>query len=261
MIKLKSKEEIEIMKKGGKIIAGILAGLSAEVQPGVSIKDLDDKARELCAKHNVTPVFLGYKPSGAARPFPAALCVSINEQIVHGIPNEADKEGNFRTLKEGDIVSLDMGITHEGLILDSAITVPVGKVDERALELMNATKDALFAGITMAKEGGRIGDIGAAIEKVAQMHNFTLAEDLCGHGVGYAVHEDPFVPNIGVAGTGQVLKEGLVIAIEPMLCEKGSGIKVLKDGYTIVTRDGGRAAHFEHTIAITKDGPVILSAR
>ncbi len=255
MVKYKSPEEIQVLREGGKIIATILKELEALVKVGLSTDEINNKAALLCASHNVSPVFLGYKPQGAKRPYPAAICVSINDEIVHGIPNE-----NPKILKEGDVVSLDMGIIYKKMVLDSAITVPVGTIDAAAIHLLNITKDALYIGIAQAVIGNRIGDIGAAIEEVALSAGFSVADDLCGHGVGYAIHEDPFIPNVGRRGTGLILEEGLVIAIEPMFCEKGSRIKMGGDGYTLLTKDGGRSAHFEHTIAITKDGPLILSS-
>ncbi len=256
MIRYKTKEDIVTLRAGGKIIASILEELSSITEVGFSTMVYHDKTIELCEKYNVKPVFLGYTPVGAKRAYPGAVCISINNEIVHGIPNEKP-----RILKDGDIVSIDMGIVYQNMILDSAITVGVGQIDETAQKLINVTKDALYVGITKAVAGGRLGDIGAAIEQVALKAGFSVAEDLCGHGVGYAVHEDPYVPNIGRAGTGIRLEPGLVIAIEPMFCEKKGKIKVLNDGYTIVTKDGGRAAHFEHTIAITEEGPVILSGK
>lgn len=254
MIRLKTPEEIKILGEGGKRLAEILSLLALKVVPGVSALELEEEARRLIKEGGDEPAFLGYRPQGARRPFPAALCVSINNEIVHGIPNEAEK-----IVKEGDIVSLDFGITHRGLITDAAITVPAGIIDKELKKLVEITKMALESGIKVAKPGNTIGDIGAAISKVVQPTGFTLAEDLVGHGVGYKVHEDPFVPNVGVAGRGEKLVPGLVIAIEPMVNVGKPSIKILSDGYTIVTRDGSRSAHFEHTIAITEKGNIILT--
>ncbi len=254
MIKLKSKEEIEIMKVGGARHAEILNELSKLVEPGVSTLILEEEARRLIREKGDKPAFLGYQPSGAKRPYPAALCVSINDEIVHGVPNEAE-----RILKQGDIVSLDLGLIHKGLITDAAITVPVGAIDDEAKELIRITKKALEAGIREAKGGNTVGDIGQAIMDEVKKTKFSLAEDLAGHGVGYNVHEDPFVPNIGRAGEGEKLVEGMVIAIEPMVNVGKVGIKVASDGYTIKTRDGSRSAHFEHTVAITKNGNIVLT--
>ena len=254
MIKLKNPEEIEILREGGKRLAEILSILASKVVPGVSALALEEEAKRLIKEGGDKPAFLGYRPQGAKRPFPAALCVSINNEIVHGIPNEAEK-----IVKEGDIVSLDFGLLHRGLITDAAITVPVGKVDEESKKLIGTTRTALENGIKVALPGKTVGDIGAAITRVVRESGFTLAENLVGHGVGYRVHEDPFVPNFGIAGRGEKLVPGLVIAIEPMVNIGKSGIKILSDGYTIKTRDGSRSAHFEHTVAITEKGNIILT--
>lgn len=254
MIRLKNSEEIEILREGGRRLAEILLILERQVKPGVSALFLEEEARRLIKEGGNRPAFLGYKPQGAKRPFPAALCVSINDEIVHGIPNEAEK-----ILREGDIVSLDFGITHRGLITDAAITVPVGVVDDESKKLMEVTKKALEAGIKAAIPGNTIGNIGEAISTIVKTGQFSLADDLVGHGVGYAVHEDPYVPNFGIKGKGEKLVPGLVIAIEPMVNVGKPGIKILPDGYTIVTRDGSRSAHFEHTIAITEKGNIILT--
>ncbi|MEK9171738.1 MAG: type I methionyl aminopeptidase [Patescibacteria group bacterium] len=254
MIKLKTLEEIEILREGGKRLAVILSALALKVVPGISALELEEEAMRLIKESGDKPAFLGYRPHGAKRPFPAALCVSINEEIVHGIPNEAEK-----IVKKGDIVSLDFGLLHRGLITDAAITVPAGVIDEESKKLIEITRIALESGIKVALPGRTIGDIGAAISKVVRESGFTLAESLVGHGVGYEVHEDPFVPNFGIAGRGEKLVPGLVIALEPMVNVGKSGIKVLSDGYTIRTRDGSRSAHFEHTVAITEKGNIILT--
>ena len=254
MITYKTKEEIETMKVGGKRHAEILRALAEMVAPGVSTLILEEEALRLIHSHGDIPAFLGYTPAGAKRAYPAALCVSINQEIVHGIPNEA-----VRLLNEGDIVSLDLGLVHGGLITDSAITVPVGVVDDESLKLLHVTRAALEAGIKEAQPGKRIGDIGAAIQAVVKGSGFSLAEDLAGHGVGYKVHEDPFVPNTGHAGRGEELRPGMVIAIEPMVNVGGSKIRMMKDGYTIETRDGSKSAHFEHTVAITEEGNIVLT--
>lgn len=252
--RLKTKEEIAIMKEGGERHARILAELARLVQPGVSCLFLEEEAQRLIKEHGDKPAFLGYTPRGADRPFPAALCISINEEIVHGIPNEKE-----RFIKEGDVVSMDLGLIHGGLITDSAITVGAGAIDDEARALLKATEEALHAGIAAALPGNKIGDIGAAIKKVADQTPFSLAEDLAGHGVGHQVHEEPLIPNVGKAGEGGKLVPGMVIAIEPMLNVGKGAIKSLRDGYTIVTKDGSRSAHFEHTIAITEKGNIILT--
>jgi methionyl aminopeptidase len=254
MIRLKTEKEIEILREGGKRLAEILAILASKVTPGVSSFTLEEETLRLMRESGDKPAFLGYQPQGARRPFPAALCVSINEEIVHGIPNEVEK-----IVQEGDLVTLDLGIIHQGLITDAAITVPVGVVDALSLKLVETTRTALLRGIETAQPGRTVGDIGAAISQVIREGGFTSPDDLVGHGVGYKVHEDPYVPNVGKAGQGEKLVPGLVIAIEPMANIGKSAIKVLSDGYTIVTRDGTRSAQFEHSIAITEKGNIILT--
>ncbi|MDP2651142.1 MAG: type I methionyl aminopeptidase [bacterium] len=253
-MKLKSKEEIEIMREGGKRHAEILRMLTDFVEPGISTLTLETEARRLIKEGGDRPAFLGYTPSRAKRAFPAALCVSVNNEIVHGIPNEKP-----RVLHEGDIVSLDLGLVHKGLITDAAITVPVGAVDDEARRLIEVAEGALKEGIKAAQPGARIGDIGYAISMFVKQTNFTLAENLAGHGVGYAVHEEPFIPNVGERGKGGELVSGMVIAIEPMVNAGTGKIKLSKDGYTIYTRDGKKSAHFEHTVAITEKGNIILT--
>jgi methionyl aminopeptidase len=254
MISIKTPQDIEFLKEGGKRHAEILKILKALVVPGVSTVTLNEKAMELVKEGGDVPAFLGYKPEGVRRPYPAALCVSVNDEIVHGIPNESPK-----ILQEGDVVTLDLGLTHHGMITDSAITVGVGTLSEEDARLISATEEALYAGIKEAKFGNTIGDIGYAIESVAKRYKLALALGLAGHGVGYEVHEDPFVPNSGVPGHGPKLKPGMVIAIEPMLVLGKGDIILLKDGYTYKTRDGKKAAHSEHTILITDGNPVILT--
>ena len=254
MIKLKSKEEIEIMREGGKRHAEILRELAKLCEPGTSTLILEEEAIRMIKEGGDKSAFLGYTPSGAKRPYPAALCVSINDEIVHGIPNEAE-----RIIRDGDLVSIDLGLVHKGLITDAAITVAVGATDDEARKLLDITRRALEAGIREAKPGNTVGDIGQAVSEIVDETKFSLAEDLAGHGVGYKVHEDPFVPNFGVSGDGEKLVPGMVIAIEPMVNTGKAGIKLSKDGYTIKTKDGSRSAHFEHTVAITEKGNIILT--
>lgn len=242
------------MREGGKRLATVLAALKDVAKVGVNTADLDALAEKMVREMGDKPAFLDYKPQGAKRAFPASLCVSVNNEIVHGIPTE-----NNRVLVEGDIVSLDMGLTHDGMIVDSAITVGVGKIDVKAKKLLAATKESLYAGIKAARGGMYVGDIGVAVEAVANRNHFSIADELAGHGVGYKVHEDPFVPNFGMPGQGPLLKPGMVIAIEPMLNEGGHEIRHGADGYTISTLDGSRSAHFEHTILITEGAPEILT--
>lgn len=254
MINIKTKEEIEIMKEGGRRHAFILSKIAEKVQPGVSTQELEDLATKLIKEGGDNAAFLNYTPRGAKRAYPASLCVSVNNEIVHGIPNEAPI-----ILQEGDVVSLDLGLVHGGLITDSAVTVGVGKVSEKDRKLMEHCKEALYLGIKAARGGGRVGDIGHAIESFVRPLGYGLSEGLAGHGVGYKVHEDPFVPNEGKRGTGEPLKPGMVIAIEPMLTLGTDKIVLAKDGYTYKTADGSNAAHFEHTIAITDGDPIILT--
>ncbi len=253
MIRYKTEEEIQTLREGGRINDRILREVAKKVKPGVKTSDLNSYAEKLLDEAGASGSFLGYTPAGVRKPYPASLCVSVNEEVVHGIPSET------RILKDGDIVTLDLGVTYQGLITDHAITVPVGKVDAEGMKLIRATEAAMNVGIAALRIGGHIGDFGAEVMKVAEKNNFSLAEDLSGHGVGYNVHEEPFVPNASEAGEGPELKEGLVIAVEPMLCEGKPQVKCLKDGYTYVTRDGSRAAHFEHTIVFTKKGVEVLT--
>jgi len=254
MITIKSTDEIEVLREGGKRLAFILQEVAKAVKPGVLTSDLNELAHNLAMERGDIPSSLNYKPKGARRAYPASICVSINDEIVHGIPNE-----NPVILKEGDIVSLDMCLTHSGLVTDSAITVGVGKIDSVAQKLINVTKEALYSGIKAAKGNRHTGDIGYAVERVAKANGFSIVEDLCGHGVGYSVHEDPYVPNYGERGRGDKLKPGMTIAIEPMLNEGEKEIVIDKDGYTFRTKDGSRSAHFEHTVLITSGEPEILT--
>src|ERR1035437_4006311 len=254
MITIKNSEDIEMLKEGGKRHAFILAELAKMVDVAVSTFALNECAVKLLKEGGDKASFLNYTPDGAKRPYPAALCVSINDEIVHGIPNE-----HPRILKDGDVVTLDLGLTHQGMITDSAITVGVGKISIEDKKLIEATKEALYAGIKVAKGGKHIGDIGYAVEQVALRTGFAVAEGLAGHGVGYKVHEDPYVPNTGTRGVGEELQPGMVIAIEPMLCVGKGDIVLEKDGYTFSTKDGKNSAHFEHTILITEGEPVILT--
>ncbi|MFA6094933.1 MAG: type I methionyl aminopeptidase [Candidatus Paceibacterota bacterium] len=251
---IKSPEEIKILREGGKRLAYILRVVGEKAVAGVSTEELNTLAQKLTEDGGDVPAFLNYSPGGGARPYPASLCVSINDEIVHGIPNESK-----RILKEGDIVSLDMGIIHKGLVTDSAITVGVGVIDNKAQRLIDATRHALFAGIDVARDGVNVAKIGAAVEDFAHDSRFSVAEELGGHGVGHEVHEDPFIPNYRIAGKQSRLMTGMVIAIEPMLCEGKGKIKFDNDGWTIKTSDGKRAAHFEHTIVITDEGSEILT--
>lgn len=255
MITIKTKEDISILREGGRRHADILRKVAALVKPGISAKELNDAAHKMVKEGGDTSAFLDYQPYGADRPYPASLCVSVNDEVVHGIPNEAEK-----ILKEGDIVSLDLGLIHDELITDSAVTVAVGTISPEKEQLLKVTKEALLAGIKAAKGGKRVGDIGNAISRIAAQYKYGVVEELSGHGVGYSVHEDPYIPNYGDAGKGEVLRPGMVLAIEPMFNLGSKHITLDADGYTYRTADGKASAHFEHTILITKGDAEILTA-
>jgi len=249
---IKTPEEIEILREGGHRLASILAKVAEKVKPGVTTKELDEYAHMLIKEGGDEPAFLGYKPEGHPKAYPASLCVSTNNEIVHGIPK------TNKILKEGDIASIDLGLKHKGLFTDHAITVPVGNIAKASQELLNFTKEALLVGIAEAKGGNTVGDIGYAIEKFVGSR-YGIVRELSGHGVGKKIHEDPYIPNYGKKGKGQKLIPGMVVAIEPMLNIGGAGIVSMSDGYTIKTADGSRSAHFEHTILITEGDPEILT--
>lgn len=252
MIKLKTAKEIAILREGGRRLAEILRAVKAKVAPGVTTSELDDLAVQMIKNYGDKPAFRGYRPEGSYLAYPASLCVSVNDEIVHGIPSQ-------RVLKDGDIVGLDCGLEHEGLFTDAAISVPVGQVDPELRKLLAVTEESLYRGIKMAKPGNRLGDIGQAIGTFIEANGYGVVEELSGHGVGYKPHEEPYVPNFGQSGTGLELKPGLVIAIEPMAALGTGKIKLGKDGFTFSTKDGKISAHFEHTIVITKDGAEILT--
>ena len=251
---IKTDEERTNLIEGGKRLAVVLEVLRARVSPGVTAEELDDLAERLIREGGDEPSFLGYTPEGAKRSYPATLCVSINDEVVHGIPNETVK-----TLKEGDIVGLDLGLTHNGVIVDAAITVPVGAPDERTKKLLNATERALAAGIAQAVPGNHLGDISHAIQEVIEGEGYAVVRDLGGHGVGDLVHEEPFIPNFGHASTGPELAIGMVLALEPITSEGKAAVVLAPDGYTYRTRDGSRSAHFEHTILIERGGARIIT--
>jgi methionyl aminopeptidase len=250
VITLKSPREIEIMRRANVIVAEVLQELKRRVAPGVTTLDLDAIAEEMTLKRNAIPAFKGYSVAG--RVYPRCLCASINEEIVHGIPSN-------RALREGDIVGLDYGVIYEGFYGDSALTVGVGKVSDEALRLMDVTERSLYTGIEQLHEGKRLGDLGAAVQKVAESAGFSVVRSFVGHGIGKRLHEEPPVPNYGEPEHGLRLKEGMVLAIEPMVNVGGHEVEIKDDGWTAVTKDGSLAAHFEHSVAITKDGPYILS--
>jgi methionyl aminopeptidase len=251
MITLKTPAEIETMAEGGRILARVLKALKAEAKAGVTTKALDQLARELIVQAGATPAFLHYRPHGAREAYPWTLCASLNDVVVHGQPSDY-------ALRAGDVLSLDLGLKYKGFYSDAALTVGVGKISKEARKLISATETALAAGIKTAKPGKTLGDIGHAIETVARKNGCMPAEGLVGHGIGRALHEDPSVFNFGVKGQGDWLEEGMVIAIEPMLCAGSGATKTLPDE-SYATRDGSLSAHFEHTVAITKRGPKILT--
>jgi methionyl aminopeptidase len=245
-IPIKNKDEIEIMARAGKILAQILNEVKKEVKPGVRLVDLELKTRDLIKKNNVRPAFLGYDG------YPAVLCASPNDMIVHGIPNDY-------ILKNGDILSLDLGIQYQGYYSDMAITVGVGEIDEEKNRLIRVTNKALKRAIKKMRPGNTMGDIGNTIQRYVQKRGFFVIKDLCGHGIGKELHEQPDILNFGSRGTGPVLEEGMVLCIEPMVSMGTEKIKEGKDGYAYLTQDGSLVAHFEHTIAITKDGSRVLT--
>jgi methionyl aminopeptidase len=246
MIIIKSLREIEQLKRSNAIVAEVFQKLTKMIAPGIATQDLDQIAEEIIFSRGAIPAFKGY------RGFPKTLCISINEEVVHGIPNE-------RRLKEGDIVSLDVGVNLNGYYGDAAITLPVGKVDEAAQRLLEATEKALYIGIKKAKIGNRLFDISYAIQAWVESQGFSVVRDFVGHGIGKSLHEEPQIPNFGSPHQGPRLEKGMVFALEPMVNEGTYEVKVLSDGWTVVTADGKRSAHFEHTIAITNGEAEILS--
>jgi len=247
MIMRKRAEELEKMRRAGRVVGETLQILQAAVKPGVTTLELDEIAEREIRARGAVPSFKGY------RGFPATICTSINSEIVHGIPGQ-------RALKAGDLIKLDCGAIVEGYHGDSAVTVPVGEVSQEALKLIETTDRSLQAGIAEAKAGNRIHDIGAAVQTTAEGAGFSVVREYVGHGIGRALHEDPPVPNYGKPGTGLKLEPGLVIAIEPMVNVGTFETRLLPDGWTVVTADGALSAHFEHTIAITENGPEVLTA-
>ncbi|OGY59733.1 MAG: type I methionyl aminopeptidase [Candidatus Colwellbacteria bacterium RIFCSPHIGHO2_12_FULL_44_17] len=251
MIRLKTEKQIQGLKESGAIASEVLRKLKKAAKVGVSLKFLDELARTAILERGAKPAFLGYRPEGADKPYPATICASINDVIVHGIPD------SYKLL-DGDIVSLDIGVEYKGLIVDTATTIGIGKLDKDSHRLIRATKMALERGIKQAQVGKRLGDIGAAIEGTAKRYKVKIVEGLTGHGVGFELHEDPVVLNYGRANSGIKLEEGMVIAIEPMF-SLGSARTVYQKNGSFRTADESPSAHFEHTIAITKDGPIVLT--
>lgn len=247
MIIRKGRSELEKMRKANVIVASVLDQLTELVNPGVSTQALDKVAEKMILEAGGSPAFKGYNG------FPASLCVSLNEEIVHGIPKSE------RLLRAGDIVALDVGVCYEGFYGDAARTVPVGEISDELKKLLDVTRDSLYIGIEKTRLGNRVSDISAAIQKYVESNGFSVVREFVGHGVGRALHEEPQVPNYGKPGRGPRLREGMVLAIEPMVNSRGPGVRVLEDRWTAVTVDGGYSAHFEHSVAVTRNGPWILS--
>jgi methionyl aminopeptidase len=249
VIVCRSKSELERMREAGRLVGEVLTALAAHVAPGVSTGDLDALAEKRILQSGATPAFKGYHG------YPASICVSINEEVIHGIPS------GRRLLREGDIVSIDVGASLDGYFGDSAVTLPVGQVSETAATLLRVTEEALFKAIERVRPGGRVSDIGHAVQRHIEAYGFSVVREFVGHGIGQRMHEEPQIPNYGEPGRGPRLTEGMVLAIEPMVNAGKAAVKVLADGWTAVTRDGSPSAHFEHTVAVTAGEPWILTAR
>jgi methionyl aminopeptidase len=249
VIVCRSAAELERMRAAGRLVGEVLSALTLRVAPGVTTAELDEIAEKLIADAGATPAFKGYHG------YPATICASINEEVIHGIPS------GKRVLQEGDILSIDVGASLEGYYGDSAITLPVGQVSEEAATLLRVTEEALYKAIEVAKPGGRVSDIGHAVQRHVESYGFSVVRVFVGHGIGQRMHEEPQVPNYGEAGRGPRLTEGMVLAIEPMVNAGKPAVKVLSDGWTAVTRDKSLSAHFEHTVAVTANGAWILTAR
>ena len=248
MVTLKSAREIETMRRSGKITARVLTELMKTARPGMTTAQLDELAERRIREAGGVPTFKGYNG------FRGSICASVNEEVVHGIPGA-------RVLREGDLLSIDIGTTLEGYVSDSAATIPVGRISQAARRLLDVTQECLTIGIAEMVRGKHLGDIGAAVQAHAERHGYGVVRELVGHGVGRAMHEEPQVPNYGEPGTGLELRTGLVLALEPMITQGGPKVRILPDGWTVVTADGKLAAHFEHTIAVTEDGPKVLTLR
>ncbi len=252
MIIIKSPTEIALMRKAGRIVALALQAVRERIAPGVTTAELDAIAEQVIRTHGAEPVFKGVTQHQGQRPFPASITASINEELVHGIPGP-------RVLQEGDIVSIDCGAIYNGFVGDAAFSAPVGRVSPEAQRLMEVTEQSLAVGIKMLHPGNRTGDVSAAIQQFVEQHGFSVVREYTGHGVGRSMWEQPQVPNFGIAGRGPKLRPGLTIALEPMVNLGAPETRVLADQWTVATRDGKLCAHFEHSIAVTKNGPMILT--
>ncbi|MDD5771810.1 MAG: type I methionyl aminopeptidase [Candidatus Omnitrophica bacterium] len=246
MIPIKSERDLRMLKRSGRILAAVMREVEKMVKPGITTLDIDRFSEELILKENALPAFKGYKG------FPATACVSVNEEVVHGIPSP-------RVILEGDIVSIDLGVNLEGYFSDMAVTLPAGRVDERKKKLIEVTKRSLELGIKQAAAGNYLGDISCAIQSFVEAQGFSVVRNFVGHGIGVALHEEPEVPNFGPAHLGPLLKNGMVLAIEPMVNTGSWECRIDRNGWTALTRDGLASAHFEHTVAVTNKGPVILT--
>ena len=248
MVTLKSAREIDAMRRSGKITSHVLTGLMKTARAGMSTAELDAVAERGIRERGGVPTFKGYNG------FPGSICASVNDEVVHGIPGS-------RVLREGDLLSIDIGTTLDGFVSDSAATIAIGNISQEARRLLEVTRACLTIGIAQMQRGNHVGDIGAAVQAHAERQGYGVVRELVGHGVGRAMHEEPQVPNYGERGTGMELRPGLVLALEPMITQGGPKIRILSDGWTVVTSDGKLAAHFEHTIAVTEEGPKILTLR
>ena len=245
-IRIKTSAEIDILRKAGKILASIIRELESSLKSGMTTKDIDAVAEGLIRRANVLPAFKGY------RGFPGCACVSVNEEVVHGIPGS-------KVVKDGDVVSIDVGIIHEDYYSDTAVTVGIGRIEEKYNKLLEVTRESLYVGIEQARPNNRLSDISSAIQRHVEKNKFSVVRNFVGHGIGRQLHEEPEIPNFGEPHQGPLLKEGMVFAIEPMVNLGRHQTKILSDGWTVVTDDGKPSAHFEHTVAITSKGPEILT--
>ena len=253
---VRTPEERSGIIEAGRRLGVVLHEVSKMVRPGVTSAELDVYAEKLILEGGDMPAFKGYTPEGAGRKYPATMCVSVNDEVVHGVPNE-----NPVTLKEGDIVALDLGLIHEGLFVDSAVSVPVGKIDKKTQQLLDATRQSLEEAIAVARPGARVGDISHATEKAFKGTGFSVVKLLGGHSVGRAVHEEPFIANAGTPGTGPEIVSGMVLALEPIANMGKAAVNISNDGYTYRTRDGSKSAHFEHTILVEDKETLVVTRR